>query len=195
LDQGAQKARHGRERPCPSGYGQNSSSSSSYSSRSRCIGDSRNSSLKPGSSCGHLLRGRKGVAAYSRGSDAAHARRRQEGCGRHGYGYGEQRGGRLQARPRLPRPLSESGSAHSLSSLQADRAERKLSGWAPYRNSTATSPWVRKRRRYRLRLRLRRRLRLCLQKRRYHPTIQPLSKIYVDHAILLLSSIMNAAYV
>jgi hypothetical protein len=49
LGKGAQKARQSLERPCPSGFGRNSSSSSSsYSSRSSSNGNGRNSSLKEG---------------------------------------------------------------------------------------------------------------------------------------------------
>ncbi len=78
----------------------------------------------------------------------------------------------------------------------ATRRTRRLSGWGPFRSSTAMSPWVRKRRRYRLRLR-RRHLQRCLrfQQRCLHTVIQPLSKTYVLHARPLLSSTMSAVYV
>jgi hypothetical protein len=100
---------------------------------------------------------------------------------------------RLQARPCLPRPPSGRGSAHSRLSRQMERAERRLSRWAPYCNSTATSPWVRKQRRYQLHLRLQ--CCLCIQQCHHHPAIQPLSKTYVRHAMPLLSLTANLGYV
>jgi hypothetical protein len=90
---------------------------------------------------------------------------------------------------------SGNGSAHSRSSRQTNSAERSLSGWAPFRSSTATatSPWVRKWRRYWLRLR--HRMRLRQQQHRHHPSTQPLSKTLVLYAISLLFLTMSAVYV
>ncbi len=100
---------------------------------------------------------------------------------------------RLRARLRPPCLQNGNGGVHSLSSRQTVRAERSLSGSAPYRNSTATSRWVRKRRRYRLRLRHRDRLRQ--QPYRHELSTQPLSRTLVLYVILLKSLTMNAVYV
>jgi hypothetical protein len=79
----------------------------------------RNSS----SSCGHLLRGCKGNAAYnssspsrSRGSNTAHARCSQEGSGR--YGYGRQRRGGYELVPACPARQAE---AEAPTASQADK--------------------------------------------------------------------------